>query len=217
MKTCIIAGGMIEDDFASSFLKKEQFDCILAADKGLAFLARAGILPTEIMGDFDSLPEGILDLYKEKGQIPIHTFNPVKDNTDMDIALQRAYELGTTELVLLGATGGRLDHFLSTWQNMKTAWQKGIQASIVDRRNRITLPVKKHFTITKAEQFGKYVSFVPLEDQVKGLTLVGFKYPLAPTDLVNNSGGLCISNELAEEVGEISYEDGILVMIESRD
>ena len=158
MRTCIISGGMIEPDFAFPYLQKQQFDIILAADRGLEFCYHYQIMPTYILGDFDSLSPEILNYYKENHVAPIREFNPMKDNTDTDIAFQQAIVLGSSEITILGATGGRLDHFLSIVQNLKTAWEKKIPAYIVDSRNLITIPVETSFEIRKEEQFGKYVS-----------------------------------------------------------
>ena len=155
MRTCIISGGMIEPDFAFPYLQKQQFDIILAADRGLEFCYHYQIMPTYILGDFDSLSPKILNYYKENHVAPIREFNPMKDNTDTDIAFQQAIVLGSSEITILGATGGRLDHFLSIVQNLKTAWEKKIPAYIVDSRNLITIPVETSFEIRKEEQFGK--------------------------------------------------------------
>ena len=174
MRTCIISGGMIEPDFAFPYLQKQQFDIILAADRGLEFCYHYQIIPTYILGDFDSLSPEILNYYKENHVAPIREFNPMKDNTDTDIAFQQAIVLGSSEITILGATGGRLDHFLSIVQNLKTAWEKKIPAYIVDSRNLITIPVETSFEIRKEDQFGKYVSFFPLEKEVASITLEGF-------------------------------------------
>ena len=174
VRTCIISGGMIEPDFAFPYLQKQQFDIILAADRGLEFCYHYQIMPTYILGDFDSLSPEILNYYKENHVAPIREFNPMKDNTDTDIAFQQAIVLGSSEITILGATGGRLDHFLSIVQNLKTAWEKKIPAYIVDSRNLITIPVETSFEIRKEEQFGKYVSFFPLEKEVTSITLEGF-------------------------------------------
>lgn len=171
VRTCIISGGMIEPDFAFPYLQKQQFDIILAADRGLEFCYHYQIMPTYILGDFDSLSPEILNYYKENHVAPIREFNPMKDNTDTDIAFQQAIVLGSSEITILGATGGRLDHFLSIVQNLKTAWEKKIPAYIVDSRNLITIPVETSFEIRKEEQFGKYVSFFPLEKEVTSITL----------------------------------------------
>lgn len=174
-------------------------------------------MPTYILGDFDSLSPEILNYYKENHVAPIREFNPMKDNTDTDIAFQQAIVLGSSEITILGATGGRLDHFLSIVQNLKTAWEKKIPAYIVDSRNLITIPVETSFEIRKEEQFGKYVSFFPLEKEVTSITLEGFAYPLDHHCLPNTSGGLCVSNEIIEETAHVSYEGGILLMVQSRD
>nr|WP_279590064.1 thiamine diphosphokinase [Fusicatenibacter saccharivorans] len=217
VRTCIISGGMIEPDFAFPYLQKQQFDIILAADRGLEFCYHYQIIPTYILGDFDSLSPEILNYYKENHVAPIREFNPMKDNTDTDIAFQQAIVLGSSEITILGATGGRLDHFLSIVQNLKTAWEKKIPAYIVDSRNLITIPVETSFEIRKEEQFGKYVSFFPLEKEVASITLEGFAYPLDHHYLPNTSGGLCVSNEIVEETAHVSYEGGILLMVQSRD
>ena len=52
--------------------------------------------------------------------------------------------------------------------------------------------------------------------EAKGVTLQGFKYPLNNDTLVfHESWG--ISNELEAEEGTISYREGKLLLIESRD
>ena len=56
MKTLIITGGMIEADFALSFIQELKPDYILGVDKGLQFCYEYDIRPDYIVGDFDSLP-----------------------------------------------------------------------------------------------------------------------------------------------------------------
>ena len=60
MKTLIITGGMIEADFALSFIQELKPDYILGVDKGLQFCYEYDIRPDYIVGDFDSLPGEIL-------------------------------------------------------------------------------------------------------------------------------------------------------------
>ena len=57
---------------------------------------------------------------------------------------------------------------------------------------------------------------IPYTAQVEHLYLAGFKYPLADYCLK----GFCsigVSNEITEEQAEITFENGILIVIESRD
>ena len=60
------------------------------------------------------------------------------------------------------------------------------------------------------------MSFFPLGEEVKGLTLKGFKY-LLDRYCLRNLEGLGVSNEISAETAEVSWEDGIRVMIQSRD
>ena len=51
--------------------------------------------------------------------------------------------------------------------------------------------------------------FLPLTQEVKGITLTGFKYPLQEKDIEIGTS-LCISNELAEEEARIRFRQGVL-------
>lgn len=216
MKTLIITGGNIEQDFALSFLEKLKPDYIIGVDHGLKFCFEHHVFPQYIVGDFDSLEEGILDWFRENSEIPIREYNPVKDATDTCIALEKAIEMKSEQIWILGGTGTRVDHLLCNLQILKKSWQARIPVWMVDDHNRISLPVGNAFSIQKKEQFGQYVSFFPLEERVEGLTLQGFKYPLDRYCL-RNLEGLGVSNEITAEEAEVSWEKGILVMIESRD
>ena len=215
MKTLIITGGSIERDFALPFIAGLGADFVIAADRGLLFCHENGLRPDYILGDFDSLPSEVLDTYRDSG-IPIREFNPVKDATDTCIALEYALDRGSSEIWLLGATGGRIDHLLCNIQILKSAFLRGVPAYIIDSRDLLTLPVERRFKLSRAGQYGKYVSFFPLEDRVEGLTLRGFKYPLENFTLRNETG-LGQSNEITSVTAEVSWESGILIMVQSRD
>lgn len=216
MKTLIVTGGNIEKDFALSFIGKLKPDYVIGVDKGLQFCYENNFYPDYIVGDFDSLPSHILDWYKEKSSIPIREYNPVKDATDTMIGLEKAMDMGSSEIWIVGATGTRLDHVLCNMQILKNAWLQKIPTYIVDKYNKITIPVEKKFVVNKREQYGEYTSFFPLEATVENLCLRGFKYPLENYQLVNQAG-LGVSNEIIDEIAEVSYTNGILVMIQSKD
>lgn len=216
MKTLIITGGSIESDFALSFLERLEIDYIIGVDKGLQFCYEHQIMPDYIVGDFDSLPAEILTWFKVNKNIPIREYNPVKDATDTMIALKKALDEKSTEIWILGATGTRLDHVLCNIQILKNAWNEGVPTYLVDKHNLICLPIGSQFMLKKREQYGKYVSFFPLGEEVEGLTLRGFKYPLNNYCL-RNFEGLGVSNEIVDEVAEVSWRKGILVMIQSQD
>ena len=86
---------------------------------------------------------------------------------------------------------------------------------LVDPTNRIRL-VDKQLTMQKADQFGTYVSLLPLTTQAEGVTLEGFKYPLKEYCMTSDNS-LGVSNEITEETARITVKEGILIMIESKD
>ena len=203
--------------FASEFIKNEQPDILITADKGLAFCEETGILPTQIVGDFDTLGTNLLPKYEAMG-VPIRKYNPVKDYTDTEIAVRLAMELGAEKIVILGASeGNRLDHLFGNVLTMMAPAQAGVECYMVDAHNRVRI-LTKPLEIKKEEQYGKYISLVPLTTDVHGVTLTGFKYPLWDYRFsVETTGSLGISNELIEEVGKIEFRSGILLMLECMD
>lgn len=72
------------------------------------------------------------------------------------------------------------------------------------------------FYLRREEQFGRYVSLLPFTPCVEGLTLTGFHYNV--TDFTLKCGrALGVSNEIEEETAQISFREGLLLVIESLD
>lgn len=77
-RTVIVSGGMLEEDFVLPILEAEETEFIIGVDKGLAFLYEHKIKPDYIVGDFDSVPEEVIDYYRKEASVPIREFNPVR-------------------------------------------------------------------------------------------------------------------------------------------
>ena len=112
---------------------------------------------------------------------------------------------------MIGGTGTRLDHVMGNFGQLFYAHSKGVKAELVDANNRIRV-LNHEDTISKKDQFGKYVSLIPIYE-TRGVTLTGFKYPLKDHTLVFEQS-LAISNELEAEEGIISFSEGKLLLIE---
>ncbi len=214
MKALIISGGRIEKDFALTFIKKYQPEYIVAADHGLLFCLENHLKVDMVVGDFDSAPDGVLERYTGEYHVPVRAFNPVKDYTDTEIAIQQIIKAEATEAALLGCTGTRLDHVMGNLQCLHILLDVGVKAQIVDPHNRISLH-DRSFTVKKEERFGPYISFLPACEEMH-LTLKGFKYPLSDY-LVTNKDSLCVSNEITDDMAEVIFYDGRLFMVEARD
>ena len=123
--------------------------------------------------------------------------------------------LNPSAVDIVGATGSRLDHVLGNIHLLVLPLQLGISACLIDARNKIYLR-KENFKIRKESQFGNYVSLLPFSDRVVGLTLTGFKYPLNHI-ILSSGNSLGISNEIVEEEAVVELNEGVLLVIESRD
>ena len=84
--------------------------------------------------------------------------NPEKDDTDTQSTLNLAIRRGAKNILILGATGGRLDHFIGNMGLLGYGRQKGVNVILADAQNYICLVENGHI-IRKDSQFGKYVSF----------------------------------------------------------
>ncbi|MBU5473922.1 thiamine diphosphokinase [Roseburia sp. MSJ-14] len=216
MQALIVTGGSIEDTFALKFLKENPCDLTIAADSGMEFFYRNGLVPDEIVGDFDSVKSGVLEFFKENNpNIKIRKFQPEKDETDTELAIRTAIDADCKKIWLLGATGTRIDHVLGNIHLLGMAMERDCECIMLDSCNRIRM-LNQGMTIRREEQYGDYISLFPFTPTVKGLTLRGFKYPLEKYEL-QCYHSLGVSNEISEEKAEISFEEGILLMVESKD
>lgn len=215
MRYIIISGGHIDDVFALNYIKENKYDCMIAADSGMNFLHRNNLVPDVIAGDFDSVDAESLDEFLGMSEVEVLRLNPVKDDTDTEFVIREAIRRGATEITVLGATGTRLDHVLANVNLLGIGLEEGVSIELVDVHNRIRM-IKDSLTISKEEQFGSFVSILPVRGDAKGVTLEGMKYPLENADIACFSS-LGISNEITDETAKISVKQGVLLVIESRD
>ncbi len=217
MQSLIVSGGHLEDCFAASYMEKNQFDLTIAVDLGMEFFQKKSQVPDYIVGDFDSVNPITLQEFKEmKEKGPkILQFQPEKDETDTELAIRTAMDLGSRTIHILGATGCRMDHVLGNIHLLGMGMRQGVEIIIIDSNNRIRM-IQKGIVIKREEQYGRYVSLIPFTPQVTGITLKGFQYPLdhAVLECYHSLG---VSNEIVAEQGEISFQDGVLLVIESKD
>ena len=216
--TIIVSGGNIQKDFALDFLKKNKTEntCLIAADRGVEFFMGTDLEPDVAEGDFDSLSAEGAKYMETLKHTEIRRLKPEKDDSDTQSAANYAIEQGTERIMILGATGNRIDHLMANFGLLVLAKNQGVEVILADQYNYMKL-VSDGEIIKKSEQFGKYISFFPLGGDVTGLTLEGFKYSLDHYRLTTADSGLTVSNEIVSEKAKVTYQSGTLLMIMSRD
>ena len=215
MKFVIISGGYIDDAFALNWLKENKYDCMIAADSGMNFLYLNGIVPDIIAGDFDSVEDESLDEFSGMSEVEVLRLNPIKDDTDTEFVIREAIRRGAKEIIVLGATGTRLDHVLANVHLLGIGLEENISIQLVEKNNRIRM-IDNCIEIKKTKQYGNFVSVLPVKGDAKGVSLEGMKYPLKDAEIACFSS-LGISNEIKSETAKLSVKQGILLVIESRD
>ncbi|ACV21942.1 thiamine pyrophosphokinase [Slackia heliotrinireducens DSM 20476] len=199
-KTCAIVGA---SDFNAEHFLAHPFGFVIAADGGLAHLEACGAHPDMALGDFDSLgyvPER-----------PVVERHPVmKDESDLELAIDRALEFGCADIVLYGALGGRADHTYATQQTMVHAVRHGARVYAVGADHMETVlhgPAALDLPACSAETFSVFA----VSDRVEGLCESGSLYETDGLVLTNDlSRGL--SNEFTGSPVRITLESGDLIV-----
>jgi len=222
MKRCLlISGGPLDLSFAKDFLSERTYNYIVAADAGFSACLKLGIHPDLLVGDFDTFGREKIQSYLANPEYQIEIHKPEKDETDTELAFRRIREAGFEEVDVLGALGGRLDHEISNIHLLVHERKKGLQANCYDAKNRICIlesEQENEYNFFRSRQYGNYVSFLPVTETVKGITLTGFKYPLQDKEIsILKNPSLCVSNEIVEEKAVIRVKEGILICVESKD
>ena len=215
MKMVLVAGGEVSPELLRACCSPpDAGTCLVGIDAGVLRLEEAGLVPDFVIGDFDSVsPE---ERERIRGRYPNKIFlEPVKDDTDMEAAVHYAIEQRPGEILILGATGGRMDHTVANLRLLVLFARAELQAYLLDEHSRIRI-LKESAVLYKNELYGPYVSLIPVSETVRDITLRGFKYPLEHASLEPFSS-LGVSNELKEETGEIIFPQGLLYLMETKD
>ncbi|MBQ0058938.1 MAG: thiamine diphosphokinase [Lachnospiraceae bacterium] len=217
MQTIIVGGGTIDAAFLKQRIEDLPEAIILAADRGMNALESIGRMPHCLMGDYDSIAPEVLAKVKASGT-EVRTFPAEKDFTDTEAAILTALDMGSDQIHLLGVTGGRLDHFLGVVQNLLIPYEKDVTAIIEDPSNRLFMVGDRSglWKAEKADLFGKYLSLIPITDQVTEVSLQGVKYPVDKMTLTKGSS-LCVSNEVTEDVVTLEMSSGVVLVVLSSD
>lgn len=211
----LVSGGTADRSFVTDFMTNRRYDLILAVDGGLRLCHDAGILPTHLVGDFDTVEAPLLEQYAHLPGMQVIRHNPEKDATDTELAMDLAIQTQAERIHILGGTGSRIDHSMANIYLLLHAHREHIPCCMYDACNKLSL-LSGERVISRKEQYGNYVSLLPVTETVKGITLEGFKYGLDEAELSIGSS-LGVSNEITASRAKIRCRQGILLVVESRD
>ena len=210
MSRCVIlsAGPVKNADELRPYLRGD--DWFIAADGGLRLAKALGVRPAVLIADFDSLPADTAEnAADEVVRLPVE-----KDWTDTMAAAMLGLERGYTDFLLLGCTGGRLDHTMANIAVLLYLLRHGAEACLLDGQNslRLYFPGNYRFPVEREYRF----SLFPYGGEIQGITLKNAKYPLLDATLTPDNP-LGVSNEFTDFPLEITFRKGILMFFLSKD
>lgn len=202
---CVIIGG---GDCSVDLLKinVSTDDYIICADSGYDIAIEAEINPDLVIGDFDSVKGFVQNV--EKITLPVE-----KDVTDCLAAYNEGVKRGFTDFLLLGGTGGRFEHTFANISVMANASRDENKFKIVDDKHIFYAITDSSLKIPYLPN--KQISVFTFGDKAYGVTEKGFHYSIENYTL-NPFNPIGISNDIVSDFGEISVEQGTLIVIETQ-
>lgn len=183
-------------------------DFLVAVDGGLRHMIALNLTPDLIIGDLDSADPGDVQRYQAQG-VEVRKYPIDKDDTDLELAIQAARELGPKSIRIIAALGNRLDQTLGNIFLLT-------QPQLADDDIRLIDGVQEVFLIHKAAAIhgleGQRVSLLPLLGPVEGIQTEGLKYPLE-NEMLYPDRTRGISNQMTADSATVTITKGFLLCI----
>jgi thiamine pyrophosphokinase len=207
MEALVFAGGDPLDGRWIDALPRDAH--VVAADSGLEQVHAHGLTAHLLVGDMDSVRAETREEAVARGTA-VERFPTDKDATDLELALAAAKGAGATRMVVVGAGGGRLDHFLANVLLLAAPEWAGIDVHALIGPAHVVV-VRDHTTLRGAVD--SIVSLLPAGGTAHGITTTGLRWPLRNEDLrPGTTRG--VSNEMTEPTATVELRAGVLVAVQ---
>ncbi len=195
MGDCYIIGA---GDFFPEGLCPRKGDLVIAADGGFAHLQALGLPADLVVGDFDS------------SHCPAHPHvirhDPVKDDTDLLLAVRLGLERGYARFFLYGGTGGaRPEHSIANLQVLGFLQEHDAVGYLMGERHVFTWLREERLHFPAG--YRGFFSLFSMSARLGSVTLRGLKYPLEDRALTNTLP-LGVSNEFLGVPALVEVHDG---------
>lgn len=210
MKAIVLSHGEIENpDLMRLRLLGWEDALVIGADGGALHAEMLGLELDLTIGDFDSLSPETLSELAAQG-VEVRRFPAEKNETDLELALIAAVERGADHIVVLGATGGRLDMTLASILLLS-------HLALVNTRTEIWVEMQTTWLMRPPGgeirgQEGDTISLLPIGGDSLGVKTENLVYPLKEETLVFGPAR-GVSNVMSADLAHVSFETGLLLMI----
>jgi thiamine pyrophosphokinase len=208
-RAIVLANGELGDVAAvRARLAHRPSDVVIAADGGARHAPALGLTVDRLLGDLDSLPDHLHDDLRRRGVVILQ--RPTgKDETDLELALLDARQLDASEVIVLGAAGGRLDMTLANVGLL-------IHPALQDLSIQLWMGADTVYRLIPPGgailgDVGDRVSLVPFGGEVRGITTHGLAFPLHGETLpVGPARG--VSNRVTLPGARVEFDSGRLLV-----
>ena len=203
MERCVIIGGADIGDYERIRRGLRRKDFFVCCDSGLRHADPLGIIPSLIVGDFDSHAR------PETGVETI-ALPREKDDTDTVFAAKEAVRRGFEEFLLIGVTGKRFDHTFGNVSLLLRLDSLGKKARILDDWSEMEIVSREAASIP--DRYA-YFSLLNISGTAEQVTIRGAKYPLEGA-AIRSDYQYGISNEVIPgEKATVSVGKGRLLLV----
>lgn len=203
----VIAGGDVPESRLLDGLSEAEI--VVAADAGVRTARTHGLPIHAVVGDLDSASEGDLAWARAEGA-EIFEYPADKDETDLELALGHA-DSGVDQIVVVGISGGRLDHELGNWAAVCAPRTASVEAR-TESGSATIMHSEVHGRLVLKGKDGEVVSLVPQLGPVRGITTTGLRWPLVEATLLpHRAQG--VSNEFDGPSAEVEINEGVLMVV----
>ncbi len=192
-----------------SFLKREEGDILLCADRGAQRALEYGMKPDLVIGDFDSMP-----LFALADSIPVRVLPEKKDDTDMLACIREGRKRGYREFRIGGGMGGRIDHTIANIQCLADCARRGERAWLCDEQNLLTVLYPDEYIFDAVP--GRKLSLFAFGGNVTGMKLKGTEWELDNAELSGYYPVGC-SNWFKDSKISLSFASGLLIIAFCKD
>lgn len=212
-RRCVIVGGAEIGDYGRACSYLNDNDYLIYCDSGLRHMDGLGILPSLIIGDWDSHEDPHMEV--ETITLPV-----AKDDTDTVYAMREGMKRGFKDFLLVGAIGERLDHTLVNAFILTSLENRGCHGIIVDDYSEMELVSSwtddagaGHPGIALVEDRYPFFSLLALEGEAHGVTIRNAKFGLEGATIGPDYQYATSNEVLPGKTAEITVEDGRLLLI----
>jgi thiamine pyrophosphokinase len=206
----ILANGELPD-INKARLLIQNGDYIICADGGTRHALALNIKPDLIIGDLDSAGQAALQKFRDDG-VSIEFYPRDKNETDLELAINRALEVNPNQMVIIAALGGRLDQTLANIILLADSRLASFDVRLDDGVEEIFLCRDQ---VQVRGRSGDILSLIPWQGAVSEVQTKNLKWMLHKETLYpDKTRG--ISNEMIGETASISIGSGLLLIVHRR-